>query len=143
MQAPGPARARRARRLLVLGSAAVLGLLLAPLAARPLGPSLIRITSPTSGITVANEAVEVLVSFPHGERTHPETLRVRLNGADVTDDFDVAGNGAVGKVVRVLDGENTLEVAVFGRAWWPGSRLVEHTSELRFRVARPFRLFWA
>jgi len=61
----------------------------------------------------------------------------------VTGDFNVAGNGAIGKVVRVLDGENTLEVAVFGRAWWPGSRMVEHTSELRFRVARPIYLYWA
>jgi hypothetical protein len=109
----------------------------------PVGPSLVEVTNPLPGDALADVALDVLVQFPHADRTRPETLRVELNGADVTDGFDVADNGAIGKVVLLVDGENRLHVRVFGRSWWPGSRLVEHTEEVRFRVERRIDRYWA
>jgi hypothetical protein len=128
--------------------AAVAGCLLAVtalvLVARwPLGPSLLEISGPEPGETLPNEAIEVFVHFPHADRTRHETLEVRLNGADVTDAFDIAGNGAYGSVVLVVDGENELRVGVFGRSWWPGGRLVEHREVVRFRVRRAIETNWA
>jgi hypothetical protein len=126
-----------------LVGAAVLGGALAAVATWPLGPSLLEVTNPLPGDALAEEAIDVLVQFPHADRTRPETLRVELNGADVTDGFDVADNGAIGKVVLLVDGENRLHVRVFGRSWWPGQRLVEHTEEVRFRIARRIDRYWA
>jgi len=108
----------------------------------PLGPPLVEVAAPTSDLRGTNEAVEVLLRFPNSERTHPETLRVLVNGADVTEGFDVASNGAIGDVVLLVDGENRLEVSVFGRAWWGGQRLVEHSVELRITVERPIDRYW-
>ena len=137
------AQARSWIRRAVVGGAAALLAAAAALAAgvRPLGPPLVELVAPVEG-EVGDEALEVLLRFPHTERTHPETLRVTLNGADVTDSFVVAGNGALGTVVLIVDGSNVLRIGVFGRAWWAGDRLVEHTAEHRFRVRRPIDRFW-
>lgn len=131
------------RRAAAALGVAVLALAAIALAVRPLGPRLVEITSPEPGGAVPSEALEVFVGFPHPDRTLHETLEVRLNGADVTDAFDVAGNGAYGSVVRVVDGENELRVGVFGRSWWPGGRIVEHTRVVRFRVHRAIDADWA
>ena len=109
----------------------------------PLGPSLVELIAPAADVRSTNEAVEVLLRFPRTELTHPETLRVLVNGADVTDGFDVASNGAIGDVVLLVDGENRLEVSVFGRAWWSRQRLVEHRVELRITIERPIDRYWA
>jgi hypothetical protein len=108
----------------------------------PLGPPLVQVTSPISDVHSTNEAIEVLLRFPRSNRTRPETLRVLINGADVTEGFDVASNGAIGDVALLVDGENRLEVSVFGRAWWGGQRLVEHRAELRITVRRPVDRYW-
>ena len=65
-----------------------------------------------------------------------------VNGADVTGGFDVASNGAIGDVVMLVDGENRVEVSVFGEAWWNRRRLVEHRVELRIQVERPIDRWW-
>jgi hypothetical protein len=122
--------------LLALGLAGAFTLLTAPL-----GPRLIEIAEPEPGHTRSNHALEVFLRFPNAERVRPETLSVRINGADVTDAFNVAENGAIGDVVRLVDGENRLEVAIFGQPWWGPSRLVEHRAQLRFRVVRPLDLY--
>ena len=109
----------------------------------PLGPDLLEVTGPDPGATLPNEAVEVFIGFPHADRTLHETLEVRLNGADVTNAFEVAGNGAFGNVVLLVDGENELRIGVFGRSWWPGDRLFEHRAVVRFRVRRAIDLDWA
>ena len=70
----------------------------------------------------------------------PETLRVRLNGADVTGSFNIAENGAIGEVVLLVDGENHLEAAIFGQPWWAPHRLVEHRVQLTFHVVRALDL---
>lgn len=108
----------------------------------PLGPSLVEVTAPASDVRSTNKAVEVLLRFPRSDRTRSETLRVLVNGADVTGGFDVASNGAIGDVVLLVDGENRLEVSVFGRAWWSRQRLVEHRVELRITVERPIDRYW-
>jgi hypothetical protein len=130
-------RAAAAAVALLLASALVV------VARWPLGPSLLEISGPGPGETLPNEAIEVFVHFPYADRTRHETLEVRLNGADVTDAFDIAGNGAYGSVVLVVDGDNELRVGVFGRSWWPGSRLVEHREVVRFRVRRSIDTNWA
>jgi hypothetical protein len=133
----------RLRRGVALACGLLVGAAIALLARWPLGPSLIAIHGPEPGAVLPNEAIEVFVHFPYADRTRHETLEVRLNGADVTDAFDIAGNGAYGSVVLVVDGDNELRVGVFGRSWWPGSRLVEHREVVRFRVRRSIETNWA
>lgn len=116
---------------------------LALLAPRLLAPAVIEITSPDPELVIGNEALEVFVHFPRPERTRAETLRVLLNGADVSDAFETAANGAYGSVVRVVDGDNWLRVGVFARPWWGGDALVEHSAELHFTVRRPIDGDWA
>lgn len=110
---------------------------------RPLGPPLLEVSLPL-GVQdeVPDRALEVFVRFPYMDRTRPETLRVTLNGADVTGSFDVAENGAVGQVVLLVDGANVLRAGVFGRAWWGHGQLVEYTAERRFTVRRPIDRNW-
>jgi hypothetical protein len=136
-------RGTRAKRIAALGGALLAAAGVAVLARWPLGPSLLEVSGPEPGATLPNEAIEVFVHFPHAERTRHETLEVRLNGADVSDAFDIAGNGAYGSVVLVVDGENELRVGVFGRSWWPGGRLVEHRQVVRFRIQRSIDRNWA
>lgn len=127
---------------LVIALSAAIGLaVLAGL--RPLGPRLLEITlGAEADADLSNEALEVIVRFPYTDRTRPETLRVTLNGADVTGSFWVAENGAFGQVVLLVDGTNVLRAGVFGEAWWGASQWVEHTVETTFRVRRPIDRFW-
>ena len=131
------------RRPIGIALGSLLVLAVAAAAAVELSPDLIEITSPAPDLTVGDEALEVFVLFPAAARTRPETLRVLLNGADVTRSFTVASNGAYGHVVLLVDGENTLEVGIFGQAWWQRERLYEHTAHLRFTVRRPVERDWA
>ncbi len=132
----------RRRRPWVLIGLLALGLVgsAAALLVIPLGPRLIEITDPAPGHTRSNEAFEVFVRFPAADRVRPDTLGVWLNGAEVTGSFSVAENGAIGEVVLLVDGENSLEAAVFGAPWWAPERLVEHRVQLSFRVVRALDL---
>lgn len=140
------AQRRRSRALLItLGCCGVLVAVGVVALARlgPLGPPLVEISLLAEDQSeVPDEALEVLVRFPYIERTRPETLRVTLNGADVTDSFTIAANGAIGEVVMLVDGANVLRAAVFGEAWWGRAQLVEFTTERHFRVRRPIDRFW-
>jgi len=134
-------RGRRRLRAVLLACAIVV-----PLGATAAGlalsrPSMVEIVDPAPGAVVDNSALEVFVHLPGG-RSRVETLRVRLNGADVTGSLSLARNGAYGEVVRVVDGENTLEVSVFGPRWWSAGRLVESVERVRFRVRRPVDRNW-
>ena len=146
---PHLAEAPRSHRPLQGWLAAVAGVLigltglgLAWVRHRPLGPPIIEITSPASGDVLGNRQLEVFLLFPEPERTAPGTLRVLLNGADVTGSFETASNGAYGSVVHLVDGENVLRAEVFGRPWWPSDQLVEQATEVRFRVRRPIDRNW-
>jgi len=140
------ATARRRRRWLALGLLLALaggaaGLALAPPSVLP-GSPFVEIASPGPAERLSNESLEVFLQFPEPERVRPETLRVRINGADVTASFVTASNGAYGDVVLLVDGENVLEASIFGRSWWSGDRFVERTVRRRFRVRRPIERNW-
>lgn len=130
---------RRFRLGLVLaGVALLLGLALR----LPVMPPLLDVVCPRPGQMVGLEALEVVVRFPYMASTHEETLRVLLNGVDVTDAFTSADNGAVGELHALLDGENLLQFEVFGRSWLLRERVVEQTRAVRFWVRRPIDLNW-
>jgi hypothetical protein len=88
---------KRLHRLWVVGASLVglgVALILATLPARP---PLLELESPQRGEVVGAEGLEVVVRFPVIERVAPETFRVLLNGADVTEDFTTGENGAYGR----------------------------------------------
>jgi hypothetical protein len=129
-----PSAPRTLRRLLL---ATLVALGLGGLALVAAGPTLLRVVEPREGTVVGAAGVEVMVEYPHAERVAPETLRVLLNGADMTEELTTAGNGAYGRLHTVLDGENVLRFEVFGRRWWLPGVLLEEAQEVRFLVRQP------
>ncbi len=107
----------------------------------PQGPVLVEIISPSPGDIVGIEGVEVFVRLSPGGRVMPETMRVLLNGADVTAALTTGENGAYGKLHALLDGENVLRVEVFGRVPWGEGRLFEQSREVVVRLRRPLYPF--
>lgn len=101
------------------------------------GASLLELESPRVGDVVGNEGLEVVVRFPEVERVAPETFRVLLNDADVTDVFTTGENGAYGRLFALLDGENVLRVEVFGKPCWPPGLFFEYDREARVLHRRP------
>lgn len=75
-------------------------------------PSL-RVESPENGQVVGIEGVEVLVRFLPPARVEASTFRALLNGADVTERFERAANGAHGRLHGLLEGDNELRIEVF------------------------------
>jgi hypothetical protein len=107
----------------------------------PAGPTLIEVVSPAPGEVVGIEGLQVWVRFPSGGRIAPETFRVLLNGADVTEAIATGENGAYGELHGLLEGENVLRLEVFGRA--PGcarSLLFEQTRVVHVRMRPPLSL---
>jgi hypothetical protein len=127
--------ARRTFRRLLVAAAVSLGLGGLGLAAA--GPALLRVVEPQQGTVVGATGVEVMVQFPEEGRVAPETLRVLLNGTDMTGELTTAGNGAYGRLYALLDGENVLRFEVFGRRWWLPGVLMEEAREVRFLVRHP------
>jgi hypothetical protein len=115
----------------LLGSA-----LLLPLVS-PGGPRLVSIVSPSPGEVFGLEGVFVMVRLPDDERVAPATLRVLLNGADVTGQLTTGQNGAVGRLYGVVDGENLLRIEVRAESWWADGRPFASAREVRFRVRPP------
>lgn len=109
--------------------------LVLPFAPRPA----LEIVRPQPGERVGIDGAEVLLRFREASDTSvtPPTFRVRLNGADVTDELTRGENGASGRVNGLLDGENVLEIEVFGRALWPPGLLTPERREVHFLVRRP------
>jgi hypothetical protein len=103
----------------------------------PLGPRLFEMEGLEPGEVVGVAGVEVLVRFRAPERVESSTLRVLLNGGDITGDFTTGENGAYGRVSGLIDGENVLRIEVFGRSVWLPGMLFEQTREVRFRSRRP------
>ena len=60
-------------------------------------------------------------------------------GPDVTDELELAANGAHGSLHGLLDGENVLELAIYGRGWWPDDLWVEERRRVRIVYRSPFR----
>lgn len=120
--------------------AGVAGLVLGALAALVLvhGPALLDVRKPLDEGPIGVEGVEVLVGFLAGH-TRSATFRATLNGADVTNELELAANGVHGSLHGLLDGENWLELAVFGRGWWPRDLLVEERHRIRILYRSPIR----
>jgi len=106
----------------------------------PGGPPLVSILSPGAGEVVGLEGVVVVARVPSDERVRPGTVRVLLNGADVTAQLVTARNGAVGRLHGLLDGENVLRVEVEARSWWLDGRPWAAGEEVRFLARRPLDL---
>lgn len=103
----------------------------------PGGPDLVSIVSPQAGQVVGLEGVQVMVRFPDDGRIAPETLRILLNGADVTRSLTTGQNGAVGRLHGLLDGENVLRIEVEASSWWSDDRRFESGREVRFKRRPP------
>ncbi len=101
------------------------------------GGSLLELESPKAGDVVGTRGIEVVVRFPEIERVAPETFRVLLNGADVTEAFTTGENGAYGRLFALLDGENVLRVEVFAALCWPQGLFFEYEREARILHRRP------
>ena len=75
--------------------------------------------------------VELLARFEPEDRIEPATVRVLLNGADVTASCVTASNGVHGRLHGLLEGENRIRVEAFARARWPAGLLVGQAREVR------------
>jgi hypothetical protein len=95
------------------------------------------VVAPHPGDVVGLGGVEVMVRVPDDGRAEPETLRVLLNGADVTERLTRGQNGAYGRLHGVLDGENVLRIEVEGPSFWHDGRPYASGREVRFHVRRP------
>ena len=124
--------------LLILPACAALAAVLA--LGVPIGSPLLRVEAPTPGAVVGPEGLEVMVRFTDEGRVAPETFRVLLNGADVTESFTTGENGSVGRLHSLLDGENRLRAEVFGRSRLAPWLLVEEGHEIRVTHRRPLDL---
>lgn len=132
----GARRLARLGRLGALGLLAALPLVVAAWLATGWRP-LLRVETPLDGATVDVAGLELLVRFPEPARVEAATFEVRLNGADVTGRVQVADNGVHGRLQGFLDGENRLEIAVFGRPWWAPGVWVEQRRRLRLTYRSP------
>lgn len=129
---------RSFRRLALLGlcglllAAGLVGLLL-------LGPALLRVQTPVGDPQVGIEGVEVLVRFD-AARARSATFRALLNGADVTDELEVAQNGVHGSLHGLLHGDNELRLEIYGEGYWPPGLLLEETRtyHIQFRPRLDF-----
>ncbi len=106
----------------------------------PGGPGLVSIVSPLPGEVVGLAGVDVMARVPSDPRVVPMSVRVLLNGADVTHLLTAGKNGAVGQLVGLLDGENVLRVEVEAASWWFDGRPYESAREVRFLSRRPLDL---
>ena len=89
------------------------------------------------GEIVGIGGVEVMIRFPLKRGVEANTFVALLNGADVTSEFTTGKNGAIGRLVGVLDGENTLQFEVQGDRGGVPDRLLRDTREVRFLVRLP------
>lgn len=133
----GRGRSRRHRLWLVGAGLAGPGVALLAFLVLWGGAPLLELRSPRTGERVGTEGVEVAVRFPEIGRVAPETLRVLLNEADVTEALTTGENGAYGRLFALLDGENVLRVEVFARPRWPPWLLLEQRREVRIVHRRP------
>ena len=122
-------RAKRAGRGIVAGTIA--GLVVLGVVGWLRAPRLLEVELPDQ-TEVGVAGIPILIRFDPQGHTAPSTFRALLNGADVTDQLEVAANGVHGRLHGLLDGDNRLEVAAFGRGWlgWWESRRV---MALRYR----------
>jgi len=93
------------------------------------GRPAISIPSPASDERVGIDGVELLARFAPDGAVEPATVRVLLNGADVSADCQAATNGVQGRLHGLLEGENAVRVEAFVRR--PGGLLIQQAREVR------------
>jgi hypothetical protein len=130
-----PRGRRRAALIVTLANCALMALLVSPG-----GPELVSVLSPEPGEVIGVDGVVVVARVPADGRVRSGSLRVLLNGADVTPELITADNGAVGRLHGVLDGENVLRVEVEASSWWQDGRAFATGREVRFLARRPLNL---
>lgn len=94
----------------------------------------LEIESPRPGARVGVDGIELLVRFPSTGAVEPATVRVLLNGADVTRACTRGRNGVHGRLHGLLEGSNRVRVEAFVRT--PAGLLVEQAREVEV-VFRP------
>lgn len=136
---PSPASSVRRRSLalalLTLANCALMALLVSPG-----GPEVVSVLSPRPGQVVGVDGVQLVAQVPVDGRVEPGSLRVLLNGADVTSQVITAQNGVAGQLHALLDGENVLRVEVRASSWWLDGRPWSAAREVRFIARRPLDL---
>ena len=133
------AQGRRARKMAVWALTLANCLLMALLVS-PGGPGLVSVVSPRPGEVVGLDGGRLIARIPVDRRVRAGSVRVFLNGADVTHQVITANNGAVGQLHGLLDGENVLRVEVEATSWWLDGRPWAAAREVRFLARRPLDL---
>jgi hypothetical protein len=123
----------RGAKLRALGAVVAIsvGLAVATVFGRPA----ILIETPRTGDEVGIGGARLLVRFEPDGVVDPATVRVLLNGADVTADCTVAENGVIGELHGLLDGENRVRVEA--RVRRPGGVLRDESREVQVRFRPP------
>lgn len=101
-----------------------------------LGSPLFEVLRPTPGQQMPFGGVEIQVGFPVGDRVAVDTFRCMINDRDVTHLLTLGRNGATGAIFGLVEGENRIEIQVFGRGWW-SSRYFQDARTVVFHV-RPY-----
>jgi hypothetical protein len=99
------------------------------------GRPAIRIEAPRAGQDVGVGGAELLVRFEPDGAVDLATVRVLLNGADVTPACTIASNGVHAELFGLLDGENRVRVE--GRVRVPGGLRRSESREVRVRFRPP------
>ena len=97
------------------------------------GPRLMDFAPPPEEI--GHGGLPLLIRFDEDGHAASSTFRASLNGADVTERFLVARNGVEGTLFGFLEGENILELSVYGEGWFPRGVWIPETHRftVRFR----------
>jgi hypothetical protein len=99
------------------------------------GRPALQIESPRPGAQIGVHGLELLVRFAPEDTVESATVRVLLNGADVTAQCTRGSNGVHGRLHGLLDGDNRVRVEVFVRT--PAGLLVEQAREVEVRFRPP------
>jgi hypothetical protein len=115
--------------------AAVVAITVGVAIANVFGRPAILIETPRTGEEVGVAGAQLLVRFEPDGVVDPASVRILLNGADVTAECTVAANGVSGELHGLLDGENRLRVEA--RVRRPGGIEREESREVRVRFRPP------
>jgi len=100
-----------------------------------IGRSAIEMQSPRAGARVGVSGLELLARFAPDRGVEPATVRVLLNGADVTAGCVAGRNGVHGRFHGLLEGENRLRVEAFARG--PAGLWIQEAREVRVHYRGP------
>jgi hypothetical protein len=123
---------RRTRFSLLVAAAVLSG---AFAVAYVFGRPAIEIEAPAPGEQVGIGGTELLVRFEPDGAVDLATVRVLLNGADVTSECTIGSNGVHAELHGFLDGDNRVRIE--GRVRRPGGLRHDEAREVRVRFRSP------